>query len=115
MAKLISIDYNTELKMSIFRSAEMAFYNLRIPREHVYDIVSILGNFSVAQIVDSKPNELHRPYVNTIKRCEEALNKISLLSKRARECGLEVKPAGSTEEYLKELKRGNMYVTQLSN
>ena len=101
--------------MSIFRSAEMAFYNLRIPREHVYDIVSILGSFSVAQLIDSKPNELHRPYVNTIKRCEEALNKILLLSKRAKECGLEVKPPESTDEYLKELKRGSVYVIQLCN
>jgi hypothetical protein len=70
--------------MSIFRSAEMAFYNLRIPREHVYEIVTILGNFNVAQLIDPKPNEFHKPFFNTIKRCEEALNKLAGIAKKAK-------------------------------
>lgn len=93
----------------------MAFYNLRIPREHVYDIVNILGSFSVAQLVDSKPNELHRPYLNTIKRCEESLTKIGILGKRARECGLEVHPPEDINEYLRELSRGIAWLIQRWN
>ena len=98
--------------MSIFRSAEMAYYNLKIPREHVYDTVDILGELSVVQLVDSKPNELHRPYLNMIKRCEEALGKIALLGRRARECGHELKPPEDVAQFLRELKRGACRVMQ---
>ena len=74
--------------MSLFRSAEMAFYNLRIPREHVYEIITTLGNFSVAQIIDPKPNEFHKPFLNTIKRCEETLNKLEGIARKARDYGM---------------------------
>jgi hypothetical protein len=83
----------------------MSFYNLRIPREHVYDIISILGSFNLAQLIDPKPNEFHKPFFNTIKRCEEALNKLAGIAKKAKEAGLEIKPAEDINEFLRELNR----------
>lgn len=100
--------------MSLFRSAEMAFYNLRIPREHAYEIVTTLGDFSVAQLIDPKPTDFHKPFMNTIKRCEETLNKLDGISKKARDSGLEVKNIQEIGEYLKELNRGTWLFIQYS-
>ena len=56
--------------MSLFRSAEMKYYHLHIPKEYTYDVVSRLGNESFVQFVDAIPNSFHRPYYNSVKRVE---------------------------------------------
>ena len=84
----------------------MEFYTLKIPREHVYEVLSVLGTYSVAQIIDLKPTDFHKPFLNTIKRCEEALNKLEGIAKKARERNLEVRPVDSALEYLTKLNNG---------
>jgi hypothetical protein len=36
----------------------------------------------VVQFIDNKPNAFHRPYTNSLKRCEEVINKLKLLLMR---------------------------------
>ena len=90
----------------------MDFYSLRIPREHVYEILAILGSSSVAQIIDPKPAEFHKPFLNYIKRCEEALNKLEGIARKARENNLELRHIEDTSRYLDELSRGRKFLTQ---
>ena len=50
--------------MSLFRSMEMSFYNIQIPKEYAYDVVSSLGKLDSVQLID-----FHKPFTNNIKRC----------------------------------------------
>lgn len=56
--------------MSMFRSMEMSFYNIQIPKEYAYDVVGILGMSSCVQLIDANPSEFHKPFTSSIRRCE---------------------------------------------
>lgn len=55
--------------MSLFRSMEMAFYNIQIPKEYAYDVVGLLGMSNSVQFVDANPTEFHKSFTNSIRRC----------------------------------------------
>ena len=55
--------------MSLFRSMEMSVYNIQIPKEYAYDVVSSLGKLDSVQLIDANPNDFHKPFTNNIKRC----------------------------------------------
>lgn len=48
---------------------EMSFYNIQIPKEYAYDVVNTLGQLDAVQIVDPNPNDFHKPFTNSIRRC----------------------------------------------
>lgn len=41
--------------MSLFRSQEMEFYNLIVPRESAWDVMNALGYFDIVHFVDYDP------------------------------------------------------------
>ena len=65
--------------MSIFRSAEMKFYHMHIPKEDTYDVVNRIAQYDFVQFIDAAPNNFHKPFFNSVKRCEEVINKIDTI------------------------------------
>ena len=65
--------------MSIFRSQEMEFYNLIVPRESAWDVMNALGYYDTIHFVDYDPSLplINRPFANYIKRCDDLLVKVS--------------------------------------
>jgi uncharacterized protein YlbG (UPF0298 family) len=50
---------NFQQKMSLFRSAEMNYYTLHIPKEDSYEVVSRLASYDFVQFVDCNTNVFH--------------------------------------------------------
>ena len=61
-----------------FRSVEMKHYQLVIPREMAYSTVSQLGQEQMVHVLDTG-DPLDRPFFQQLKRCDEALHKISTM------------------------------------
>ena len=59
-----------------FRSVEMKHYQLVIPREMAYTTISQLGQEHMVHVLDTG-DSLDRPFFQQLKRCDEALYKIS--------------------------------------
>ena len=72
--------------MGIFRSEEMAYYNLMMPSESAYEIMNELGNYSCMQFVDLNPNVsvFNKMYANYIKRCDEAERRLRFFESEMR-------------------------------
>lgn len=67
--------------MSIFRSAEMKYYHMHIPKEDTYEVVNRLAQYDFVQFIDAAPNNFHKPFFNSVKRCEEVITKIDTILK----------------------------------
>lgn len=61
--------------MSLFRSAEMRYFEIFIPKEDGYEIISKLAHNNFVQLLDAS-KDFHKPYSNSIKRCEEIVHRI---------------------------------------
>jgi hypothetical protein len=70
--------------MSLFRSAAMKYYEMYIPKEVAYSVVSKLAPFSFIQFLDAAAGNFHKPYLNSIKRCEEVIAKIDTIISEVR-------------------------------
>lgn len=63
-----------------FRSLEMSRLQLVIPRDSVYQTINSLGYEDALHFMDSgDPSSRH--FSQTIKRCEDALTKIELITR----------------------------------
>lgn len=67
--------------MSIFRSAEMKFFNIHIPKEDTYEVISRLAEHNFVQFIDCTKNAFYKPYYNSLKRCDEVITKINHVTK----------------------------------
>lgn len=73
---LIFIKIDIHRRMSLFRSAAMKYYELYIPSEDAFSVVSKLAPENFVEFLDAAPNNFHKPFSNSIKRCEEIISKI---------------------------------------
>lgn len=62
--------------MSLFRSAPMRYYELFIPTEDAYSVIAKLAPENFVEFLDAASNNFHKPYYNSIKRCEDVILKI---------------------------------------
>lgn len=76
--------------MSLFRSAKMKYYEMYIPKEDAYQVISSLANNSFVQFLDAAANNFHKPYYNSIKRCEEVISKIDLILTEVKKFSIEL-------------------------
>ena len=57
---------------SLFRSASMGYYQLVLPRESAWEILSELGDTSTLHYIDDNDKPLmNREFASYNKRCEE--------------------------------------------
>lgn len=68
----------------------MKFYTIHVPKEDTYEVVSRLAEHNFAQFIDSNSNAFHRPYTNSLKRCEEVLSKLKILLLQVHKEGIEL-------------------------
>lgn len=73
---LIFIKIDSHSRMSLFRSAPMKYYELYIPSEDAFSVVSKLAPENFVEFLDAAPSNFHKPFSNSIKRCEEIISKI---------------------------------------
>jgi hypothetical protein len=59
----------------------MSFYNIQIPKDYAYDVISSLGEIDAVQLIDANQAEYHKPYINSVRRCEELLKRLQILAK----------------------------------
>lgn len=62
-----------------FRSLEMSHFQMIVPRDSAYQTVNILGQENVLHLLDNGTN-IDRPFSQMVKRCEECLQKIGIVS-----------------------------------
>lgn len=51
---------------------------MHIPKEDSYDVINRLAQYDFVQFIDA-PNTFHKPFFNSVKRCEEVIQKIDLI------------------------------------
>jgi len=52
---------------------------MHIPKEDTYDVVNRIAQYDFVQFIDAAPNNFHKPFFNSVKRCEEVINKIDTI------------------------------------
>ena len=62
----------------IFRSQNMSYQSMMLPRESAWEILNELGETKCLHFIDHDPNLpiINRPFANYIKRCDEIHIKI---------------------------------------
>ena len=90
----------------LFRSDEMNYYSLAMPREHAWDILNELGEISCLQFVDQAPNVAvyTRPFANFIRRCDEMKLKMDYIEEQIGIFGHTVKRCDDIEYFLKQMR-----------
>lgn len=76
--------------MSLFRSALMKYYELYIPKEDAYHVVSKLAPHGFVEFLDAAADNFHKPYYNSIRRCEDVIAKISQILRMVRTFSIEL-------------------------
>jgi V-type H+-transporting ATPase subunit a len=95
---------------SWWRSEEMAFVNLIVTEEASQAVVRELGALGCIQFVDLNPEmtAFQRPYMTTLKRCEELERKIRYCSTEVSRMGITIQPAGDVEEFVNKKHNDDM-------
>jgi uncharacterized protein YlbG (UPF0298 family) len=62
----------------------MKYYELYIPKEDAYHVIAKLAPHSFVEFLDAAANNFHKPYYNSIRRCEEVISKIDQILKYVR-------------------------------
>ncbi len=73
---------------SMFRSVEMKYYEMYIPKEDAYSVVSKLATHNFVEFLDAAADNFHKPFLNHIRRCEEVIGKIDLILKEIKKYGI---------------------------
>lgn len=94
--------------MSLFRSAPMKYYELFIPSDEAYHVVSRLAPHSFVEFMDANEESLHKPYYNSIKRCQDTVSKIDLILSTIRQKNIHMPEAPSVADVLKKQEEGNI-------
>ncbi|KAL4479041.1 hypothetical protein ABPG73_022159 [Tetrahymena malaccensis] len=70
--------------MNIFRSENMGYYHLILPRESSWEVMNELGGLSLLHFIDQNPDlpNINKAFTNYIKRCDEVLFKLNLIKKQ---------------------------------
>ena len=76
--------------MSLFRSATMKYYELYIPKEDAYQVISKLAPHGFVEFLDAAAGNFHKPYYNSIRRCEEVVSKIDSILRIVRKFKIEL-------------------------
>ncbi|CAD8048874.1 unnamed protein product [Paramecium sonneborni] len=71
----------------MIRSEGMSLYQLLIPRESSYDVMSELGQIDSVMIIDHQQHLLSKPFINQVQRCDEILNKVEYLLNQLNQIG----------------------------
>ncbi|CAK83777.1 unnamed protein product (macronuclear) [Paramecium tetraurelia] len=90
--------------MSLFRSEQMEFYNLVIPRESAWDVMNTLGYFDSVHIIDYDPTlpQINRPFSNYVKRCDDVMQKIEQIDGEMRNFKIEKRYSPDVIDLLKK-------------
>ncbi len=91
----------------MFRSEKMGFYDLVMPRESAWEILNELGEISALHFVDYDPEnsaQFLRPFSNQIKRCEEALQKLSLIEVEMKRHNKDITRCANTKGFFDNLR-----------
>ena len=67
--------------MSIFRSEDMALYEISVPKDNAWDILDKLGMIKAMHFIDLNKNEqvFTLRFAPLVKRCEDADKRVSFL------------------------------------
>ncbi|CAD8150157.1 unnamed protein product [Paramecium octaurelia] len=73
--------------MSFFRSKQMRYYSLVIPRESAWVVMNELARLDQLHFVDYDPQlpMISRPFANYVKRCDDSIFKLSCLEQLLKE------------------------------
>lgn len=99
--------------MSLYRSAEMKYFNIHIPKEDTYDVITRVAEHSFVQFIDSAPNAFHRPYLHDHKRCEEASLKIKSMLKQINEYKIDLPEVPTVEFVFENHRQCNFFPIQI--
>ncbi|XP_037885704.1 V-type proton ATPase 116 kDa subunit a1 isoform X3 [Glossina fuscipes] len=85
---------------SLFRSEEMALYQLFLQSEAAYACVSELGELGLVQFRDLNPdvNAFQRKFVNEVRRCDEMERKLRYLEKEIKKDNIPMQDTGESPE-----------------
>ncbi len=90
----------------LFRSEEMNYYSLAMPRENAWDILNDLGEISCLQFIDQKPNVAiyARPFANFVHRCDEIKIKIEYIEEQMGIFGKPIERCKDLDYFLKNMR-----------
>ena len=98
--------------MSLFRSAAMRYYELYIPTEDAYSVVAKLAPENFVEFLDAATNNFHKPYSNSIKRCEDVIQKIDQIIRNVRKYKVALPEVPNVKDIFDKHDQSNSIATQ---
>ncbi|CAD8142220.1 unnamed protein product [Paramecium octaurelia] len=89
----------------MIRSEGMSLYQLLIPRESSYDVMSELGQIDSVMIIDHHQHLLSKPFINQVQRCDEILSKAEYLLNQLNQIGQTIEHVYDFKLMLQEFDR----------
>jgi hypothetical protein len=92
----------------------MKYYELYIPKEDAYHVVSKLAPHGFVEFLDATANNFHKPYYNSIRRCEEVIAKINQILKFARRFNIDLPEVPIVERVFEKHSQSTSSFIELS-
>lgn len=99
--------------MSLFRSAPMRYYELYIPTEDAYSVVAKLAPENFVEFLDAAASNFHKPYSNSIKRCEDVMLKIDQIMRNVRKYKVALPEAPNIKDVFDKHDKSNSFFIKL--
>eukprot|EP01017_Pseudomicrothorax_dubius_P037966 TRINITY_DN562_c0_g1_i6.p1 TRINITY_DN562_c0_g1~~TRINITY_DN562_c0_g1_i6.p1 ORF type:complete len:853 (-),score=233.70 TRINITY_DN562_c0_g1_i6:186-2744(-) len=92
--------------MSMFRSQQMRFYSLYLPRDSAWTLMNKLGETSAMQLVDMNPGETHlnRPFAGMIKRIEDLEGKLKYVEQEMQKFKVKTRRGDNIDAFMRGLR-----------
>lgn len=93
------------MSVHFFRSEDIDYYNLIMPRENAWEILNELGELDALHFVENESGaNFSKPFANFIKRCEEVNSKLSFIEEQMKKFNKPIIKCDNHKEYLLYLK-----------
>lgn len=93
------------MTLPYFRSEDVHYYNLIMPRENAWEILNQLGELDALHFVENESGaNFARPFANFIKRCEEINVKLNFIDEHMKKFDKNIIKCSDHKEFLVYLK-----------
>ena len=88
--------------MSIFRSEDMALFEISIPKDNAWEIMDKMGMIKSMHFIDLNKNEqvFTLRFAPLVKRCEDAEKRIAFIASECKRFGIPLKKPQDFDEFI---------------
>jgi V-type H+-transporting ATPase subunit a len=91
--------------MGLFRSEDMALYEISIPKDNAWDIMNVLGKLNALHFIDLNVHEqpFNLTFAHWVKRCDDTLRRISFIKEECIRLNVTLQKPKDAQSFLENI------------